>query len=78
MPKLPDITGSELIRALQQVGFVVVRSKGSYFQVRRIEADGQVTTFPAPVHAGRSLKPGTLTGILRKANLDVEQLRSLL
>ena len=78
MPKLPNLTGNQLIRALESVGFVAVRQKGSHVQLRRREPDGQVTTFPVPVHAGRSLKPGTLKGILRKANLDTEQLLRLL
>jgi predicted RNA binding protein YcfA (HicA-like mRNA interferase family) len=37
-----------------------------------------VTTFPVPVHAGRTLKRGTLHGILRKAGLDPEALSELL
>ena len=78
MPKLPTLTGTQLIRVLENIGFVRVRQKGSHVQLRRTEPDGQATTFPVPVHTGRSLKPGTLKGILRKANLDVEQLLKLL
>jgi len=37
-----------------------------------------VTTFPVPVHAGRTLKRGTLHGILRKAGIDPEALSKLL
>lgn len=47
-------------------------------QVRRTEPDGSVNTFPVPVHAARSLKRGTLAGILRKANLTPEGLQELL
>jgi predicted RNA binding protein YcfA (HicA-like mRNA interferase family) len=78
VPEPPDVTGGELIRALECVGFIAVRQKGSHVQLRRVETDGQVTTFPVPVHAGRSLKPGTLKGILRKANLDTQKLLELL
>lgn len=55
MPKLPQITGDELVRVLEQIGFVAVRQKGSHIQLRRVENDGTVTTFPVPVHAGKSV-----------------------
>ncbi len=78
MPKLPQITGDELVRVLEQIGFVAVRQKGSHLQLRRVENDGTVTTFPVPVHAGKSVKRGTLKGILRKAGLDTEDLANLM
>lgn len=78
MSKLPVVTGAELLRAPKQSGFVVVRQKGSHVQVRRTEPYGTVTTFPVPVHVGKAIKRGTLKGILRKAGLGAEDLRSLL
>ena len=78
MAKLPQVTGAELLRALQKVGFRIARRRGSHVQVRREEPDGTVTTFPVPVHAGQTLKKGTLSGILRKAGLGVDELVDLL
>jgi predicted RNA binding protein YcfA (HicA-like mRNA interferase family) len=78
VPKLPQTTGAELVRALQKVGFVITRQRGSHVQLRRAESDGTITTFPVPVHAGKTLKRGTLKGILRKADLDAEELGYLL
>jgi len=72
------VTGPDLVRALRKLGFVATRQRGSHVQVRREAADGRVTTFPIPVHAGKSLKKGTLRGILRKAGLTVEDLIDLL
>ena len=74
MPRLPQVTGAELLRVLQQVGFRVTRQRGSHVQVRREEPDGAVDTFPVPVHSGQTLKKGTLRGILRKAGLGTEEL----
>ncbi|PSP17671.1 MAG: hypothetical protein BRC58_05620 [Cyanobacteria bacterium QS_8_64_29] len=78
MAKLPQITGAELVCALRKAGFEVVRQRGSHVQLRREEADGTVTTFPVPVHSGKSLKKGTLSGSdtnlqksLEKENLGV-------
>jgi hypothetical protein len=45
---------------------------------RRDESDGTVITFPVPVHAGKTLKPGTLKGIFRIAGLEVENLLDFL
>jgi predicted RNA binding protein YcfA (HicA-like mRNA interferase family) len=78
MPRLPQVRGAELLRALQKIGFYKTRQRGSHVQLRREEDDGSFTTFPVPVHAGKTLKPGTLKGILRKADLDVEELLKLL
>jgi predicted RNA binding protein YcfA (HicA-like mRNA interferase family) len=78
VPKVPPVTGSELIQALKRVGFEVTRQRGSHVQLRRNETDGTVTTFPVPVHAGRTLKRGTLHGILRKTGIDPETLVDLL
>ena len=78
MPKLPAVTGRDVLRALQKAGFRITRQRGSHVQLRRDEPDGTVTTFPVPVHAGVDLKKGTLKGILRKADLDTEEFLGLL
>ena len=78
MSKLPQLTGRELVRALEKAGFRVTRQRGSHVQLRREEEDGTVTTFPVPVHTGKTVKKGTLKGILRKADLDIDNLKSLL
>ncbi len=75
--KLPQITGEELVKVLQKEGFEVARQRGSHVQVRKY-VGGKKITFPVPVHKGRTLKPGTLRGILRKAGISVERLLELL
>jgi predicted RNA binding protein YcfA (HicA-like mRNA interferase family) len=75
--KLPQITGEELVKALQKEGFEVTRQRGSHLQVRKY-VGGKKITFPVPVHKGKTLKPGTLRGILRKADISVERLLELL
>lgn len=75
--KLSLITGEELVKALQREGFELARQKGSHVQVRKY-VEGEKVTFPVPVHKGKTLKPGTLRGILRKADVSVERLLELL
>jgi predicted RNA binding protein YcfA (HicA-like mRNA interferase family) len=75
--RLPHITGEQLVKALQKAGFEIARRKGSHVQLRKV-VEGRKITFPVPVHKGKSLKPGTLKGILRKAKLTVAELEELL
>ena len=75
--KLPRITGEELVKALQKANFEIARRKGSHVQLRKF-VGGRKVTFPVPVHKGKTLKPGTLKGILRKAGLSPEELERLL
>ena len=77
MPKLPRITGKELIKVLQKEGFEVVRQKGSHAQVRKFVKDEKIT-FPVPIHTAKILKQGTLEGILRKADISINHLNKLL
>jgi predicted RNA binding protein YcfA (HicA-like mRNA interferase family) len=60
------------------MGFQVVRQRGSHVQVLLRRPDGSVVTFPVPVHAGKTLKSGTLHGIMRLAGLNRDDLLQLL
>ena len=66
MPKLPRVSGAEAVRALQRLGFEVVRERGSHIVMRR-EPSGCVV----PNH--RELKTGTLAGVLRQAGVSAEE-----
>jgi predicted RNA binding protein YcfA (HicA-like mRNA interferase family) len=57
---LPQVTGRDLVRALQRAGFAATRQRGSHVQLRRAAPDGAVTTFPVPVHTGRAVKKDSL------------------
>ena len=70
MTRLPRLKGKELIRALEKLGFEVIRSRGSHFFLRH--PDGRVTT--VPVHSGEILGPGLLRSILRDVELSAEDL----
>ena len=78
MPRLPRIEGRALVRAMEQDGFEVARIKGSHFILQKTFGDGEMVTIPVPVHAGRIIKVGTLSGILRKARTSRERLVMLL
>lgn len=71
-PALPQISGREVVRALESVGFVHSSTKGSHAKLRH--PDGRVVI--VPLH--RTLARGTLGSILRQAGVTAIQLGELL
>jgi predicted RNA binding protein YcfA (HicA-like mRNA interferase family) len=72
MSSLPQITGLELIRALQRMGFDVYRKKGSHRFLYHHQDKRRYAV--VAVHKGETIPPGTLTKILRTAQITVEDL----
>ena len=68
-PKLPVISGAELIRALGKFGYVAVRQKGSHVRLRHA-TDPQRLPVTVPLHP--EIAFGTLRRILRDASISVE------
>lgn len=66
MPKLPHLSGQEIIRALKRLGFKAVRQNGSQV-VLRCGSRGCV------VQLHKTVKVGTLAGLLRQAQVDVQE-----
>lgn len=74
-PKLPVVSGDELIRALGKFGYVVVRQKGSHVRLRH-SSDTQRVPVTVPLHS--EIAFGTLRRILRDSAVTVEQLLAVL
>lgn len=66
MARLPHVSGAEAVRALQRLGFELIRQRGSHIILRR-GSSGCVV----PNH--REIKTGTLLGILRQAGVSAEE-----
>ena len=66
MPKLPQVSGAEIIRALERLGFVRIRQSGSHVILRR---GSKVCV--VPMHS--EVKVGTLAGVLRQAEVSAEE-----
>ena len=66
MPKLPRISGRECVRTLEKLGFAQVRQRGSHVVMRNGDRGCSV-----PMH--KQLKTGTLRGILKQAEVSVEE-----
>ncbi len=70
MPRLPRASGQEVIRALEQLGFVQIRQRGSHVILKRQTLTGEVGCV-VPLH--REVAIGTLAGILKQAQVTPEE-----
>ena len=70
MPKVPRVSGQEVIRALERLGFVQVRQRGSHVILKRQTAAGEAGCV-VPLH--REVAIGTLAGILKQAQVTPEE-----
>ena len=66
MPKLPHVSGAETVRALERLGFVVVRQRGSHIILRR-------GPYGCVVPNHREIKIGTLNGVLKQAGITGDE-----
>ncbi|BCU12494.1 type II toxin-antitoxin system HicA family toxin [Microcystis aeruginosa] len=70
MPKLPRISSREAVRSLERLGFEQVRQTGSHVVMKKETEEGKIGCV-VPVH--QELKVGTLSGILKQAQVTVEE-----
>jgi predicted RNA binding protein YcfA (HicA-like mRNA interferase family) len=63
MTKLPRLSGKELIKILNKIGFQVIRQKGSHVFLRH--GDGRITVVPNH----NEIDTGTLSEIIRQIKL---------
>ncbi len=74
MPKLPRITATKTIRALERLGFTKVRQKGSHVILKKQLNDEKNTQIGCvvPLHT-KTLAVGTLSKILNQAGVSKEE-----
>ena len=75
MSGLPVISGQEAIAALERLGYIQARQKGSHI---RMKHPSDTSRLPITVPDHRELKSGTLRSIIRDAGLSVDGFKSLL
>lgn len=73
MSPLPVMSGSAVIKALEALGYHVIRVNGSHYRLKH----SQRPTLTIPVH-NRDMKAGTLRSIIRSAELTVDEFLKLL
>jgi predicted RNA binding protein YcfA (HicA-like mRNA interferase family) len=75
MPKLYRVSGQETVRALEKMGFVQIRQRGSHVILKKQTTQGDIGCV-VPLH--KELAIGTLRGILRQAKISVDEFLSAL
>ena len=66
MPKLPQVSGNDVIRLLTSLGYEVLRQRGSHVRLRKSTPLGE-HNITVPVHG--VLAKGTLSDILNRTSL---------
>jgi len=72
MPKIPPISGKITVRALEKIGYCVVRQRGSHIRLHHKDR------WPITVPNHKILGKGLLRKILRDAELSIEDFLKLL
>ena len=75
MQKLPRLSGKEVIKLLNKVGFVPVRQKGSHVILKKQTKSG-TKALVVPLHD--EIDRGTLLEIIRQAGLKKEEFLELI
>jgi len=70
--KYPVLKPRKVMKILEQLGFVIVRQRGSHIQYRH--PDGRCTT--VPFHGGRDISPILLRQIAKDIGLTIEEFLS--
>ena len=73
--RLPRVTATQLIRALNRDGWREVRQRGSHLMLEHATKPGLLVV---PVHKGRQLRTGLVAKTLKDAGLTGDELERLL
>ncbi len=68
MPPLPSLSGREVVRVLEGLGWEVTRRRGSHIVLVR---DGSLASLSVPDH--HQVAKGTLRSLIRAADLTVSE-----
>lgn len=74
MPKLPVVSGVEIVKALAKIGYETDHQTGSHIILRQKEYPYRRLTIPNH----KEIAKGTLRAIIRQAGLTLEELLEIL
>ncbi len=75
MSKVPSLPYSQIIRALQKKGWIVVRQRGSHIRIQKYVGEA---VFKITIPAHRPVKRSTWAHILKQAKIELDQFLELL
>jgi len=71
MPKLPILSGREIVKVFERLGWEVARQRGSHIILVK---EGHIATLSVPDH--REVARGTLRSLIARADIEVEEFMS--
>jgi predicted RNA binding protein YcfA (HicA-like mRNA interferase family) len=74
-PNLPVVTGQEVARVAERLGFEFRRQTGNHAIFVRLTDHARLAI---PVHSGVAIKPRTLRSIIRDLRVTVEEFARLI
>ena len=74
MTRLPQLSGREIVRALNKLGYEKDHQRGSYIVLRQLSSPHRLVVIPDHDEVAK----GTLRAIIRETGLTVEQFNALL
>ena len=74
MPKLPVVSGKDLVKILNKIGFIELRQVGSHKFLHH--KDGRRVV--VPVHGNKDIPQGTLLSILKSIEISKEDFTKML
>ena len=75
MPDLRRVSGEQAVKALERLGFVRVRQRGSHVIMKKTTFEGSIGCV-VPAH--RVIAIGTLRSVLRQARVSPEEFLKVL
>ncbi|MFH1051196.1 MAG: type II toxin-antitoxin system HicA family toxin [bacterium] len=75
MSDIPELSYLQIIKALQRLGFIVVRQKGSHIRLQK-RTFNAITKITVPAH--KPVNRNTLRQLLKQANIDLEEFKNQL
>ncbi len=70
MPSLPHLSGKEIIRTLERLGFEQARQRGSHVVMKKTTSERSIGCV-VPMHS--EVATGTLRSILKQAQLSTDE-----
>ena len=70
MPNLPHLSGKEIVRTLERLGFVQARQRGSHVVMKKSVPEGSIGCV-VPLHGEVAI--GTLHSILKQAKVSPDE-----
>jgi predicted RNA binding protein YcfA (HicA-like mRNA interferase family) len=74
MPKLPVVSGRDLIKILTGIGFKELRQVGSHVFLHHVDGRRVVV----PIHGNKDIPQGTLLSILRSIDVSREDFSNMI